>query len=130
MSEENNLTREADELPPAPQKTKEQWLDEGHHLAFYAPTRKEEGLAAYEQGIRLDDDEPSYTWLAYINSTTILTTLSRYKEALAAAEGAIRLEPRHGPRYALNYVSKGWLLQRLARYEEALAIYQEASRLE
>ena len=57
MTEENNLTSEADELPPASQKTKEQWLEEGNVLTFYAPIRHEEGLAAYEQALRLD---PTY----------------------------------------------------------------------
>src|SRR5438105_3852756 len=126
MSEENNLTSGADDLPPAIQKTKEQWLDEGNFLSFYAPIRSEEGLAAYEQVIRLDDDEHLYSYLAYVNSSTTLATLSRYEEALAACEGAIRFEPRH----AHNYVSKGWLLERLVRHEEALAAYQEASRIE
>ncbi len=164
MTEENNLTSEAGGLPPASQKTKEQWQDEGNVLSFYAPVRLEEGLAAYEQAIRLDptyvlawrmrgliphalkrdeealsayeqvirldDDEPHYSYLACMNSTTILANLSRYDEALAASEGAIRLEPRQGPRSAHNYVSKGWLLERLARYDEALATYQEGSLLE
>jgi len=86
-------------------------------------------LAAYEQVIRLDDD-PVYSYLAYLNSGTLLASLSRYEEALAAYEGAIRFNPKHGPKNATAHVSKGVTLENLARYEEALTAYQEASRLE
>jgi tetratricopeptide (TPR) repeat protein len=76
--------------------------------------RGEEALAAYEHVIRLDDD-PGYSYPAYMNSTTILATLSRYEEALAACEGAIRLEPS----YAYAHVDKGWLV-RAQRRAQAL----------
>src|SRR5947199_9557212 len=88
MSEENNLTSEGDDLPPAIQKTKEQWLDEGHFLSFYAPIRSEEGLAAYKQAIRLD---PTYA-LAWRMKDTALRALQRYDEALAAYDQAIALD--------------------------------------
>ncbi len=88
MSEENNLTSEADDLPPAVQKTKEQWLDEGNFLSFYEPIHSEEGLAAYEQAIRLD---PTYA-LAWRMKATPLRALKRYEEALAAYEQVISLD--------------------------------------
>src|SRR5436309_9147467 len=95
MSEENNLTSGADDLPPAIQKTKEQWLDEGNFLSFYAPIRSEEGLAAYEQAIRLD---PTYA-LAWRMKATPLRSLKRYEEALAAYEQAISLDATDAQAY-------------------------------
>src|SRR5690348_2929411 len=89
MSEENQLTSQADELPPASQKTKEQWLDEGNLLSFYAPFRREEGLAAYEQAIRI---EPRHA-LNYVSKGWLLERLARYEDALAAYQEASRLEP-------------------------------------
>jgi tetratricopeptide (TPR) repeat protein len=74
MSEENNVTSEADELPPASQKTKEQWLEEGKVLTFHAPTRYEEGLAAYEQAIRLAPNDG----LAHRMKGYTLRALRRY----------------------------------------------------
>ncbi len=97
----------------------------GKAISLVFLNREEEALAAYEQVIRLDDD-PFYSYLAYVNSATILATHSRYEEALVASEGAIRLE---NPSYAPNHVGKGWLLVKLDRYEEALTAYQEASDL-
>src|SRR5260370_1118829 len=141
MTEENNPGSEAVGLPPASQKTKEQWLEEGKVLMFYAPIRYEEALAAFEQAtflhrdeealasyahvIRLDGD-PFYAWMAHLNSGTLLASRCRYEEALAAYEEAIRLEPKQ----AFVYVYRGTMLSSLARDEEALAAYEEASRLE
>src|SRR5207249_7558964 len=122
MSEENNLTSQADELPPASQKTKEQWLDEGHLLAFYAPIRSEEGLAAYEQAIRLD---PTYG-LAWRMKGYTLSALRRYEEALAAYEQAISLDATD----AEAYTGKGDTLYALKRYEEALKAYEQALHLD
>ena len=107
MSEENNLTSEADDLPPAVQKTKEQWLDEGNFLSFYAPIRSEEGLAAYEQAIRLD---PTYA-LAWRMKATPLRALKRYEEALASYEQAISLDDTD----AQAYTGKGNILYDLKR---------------
>ena len=122
MSEENHLMSQADELPLASQKTKEQWLDEGHLLSFYAPIRSEEGLAAYEQAIRLD---PTYE-LAWRMKATPLRALKRYEEALAAYEQAISLDPTD----VQAYTGKGDILYELKRYEEALLTYEQAIALE
>lgn len=133
MAEENDPLGEA-VRPSLSQKTKEQWVDEGNLLAFYAPIRLEEGLVAYEQAIHLDsnyglaycmkgyicrylkryeesliayeqvtrlDGDPFYTWMAYLNSATILASFSRYEEALTACEGAIRFNPKLAPRMLL-----------------------------
>src|SRR5260221_14748310 len=102
MSEENNVTSQADELPPASQKTKEQWLDEGNLLSFYAPRRYEEGLAAYEQAIRLD---PTYG-LAWRMKGYTLRALKRYEAALAAYEQAISLDATDAQRSEERRVGK------------------------
>ncbi len=82
MTEENNPGSEAVGLPPATQKTKEQWLEEGKVLMFYAPIRYEEALAAFEQALRLDPNDG----LTYRMKGMALRALRRNEEALAAYE--------------------------------------------
>src|SRR5437763_10608738 len=109
MSEENNLTNEADELPPATQKTKEQWLHEGNIFSFYAPIRYEEGLAAYEQALRLD---PTYG-LAWCMKGYTLRALNRAEEALTAYEQPSSLDATD----VEACVGKGNTIYDLKRYE-------------
>src|SRR5260221_14047448 len=89
MTEENNPGSEAVGLPPASQKTKEQWLEEGKVLMFYAPIRYEEALAAFEQAIPLDPN----SGLAYRLKGRDLHPLKRHEEALAVFEEASVLDP-------------------------------------
>jgi tetratricopeptide (TPR) repeat protein len=103
-------------LPDKVQKTKEQWLEEGHTLTGL--NRYEEALAAYEQALRLDPNDAD----AYNNKGNALTGLNRYEEALAAYEQALRLDPN----YTYAYNNKGYALYGLKRYEEALAAYDQA----
>ncbi len=106
--------------PPAPQKTKEQWIDEG--IALRDLKRYEEAIAAYDQAIRLD---PNYA-TAYINKGNALNNLKRSEEAIAAYDQAIRLNPN----YATAYNDKGNALYDLKRSEEAIAAYDQAIRLD
>jgi len=107
------------ETPSVPQKTKEQWIDEGNALEDLK--RYDEALAAYEQAIRLD---PNYA-LAYNNTGNALEDLKRYEEALAAYDQAIRLNPN----YALAYNNKGLALDRLGKSKEAKQAYDKAHQL-
>ena len=70
-----------------PQKTKDQWLEEGN--AHYGFKRYEEALAAYEKALLLDpifaESWKGKGWTLY--------RLKRYEEALAAFEQSIRLDP-------------------------------------
>jgi tetratricopeptide (TPR) repeat protein len=102
-----------------PQKTKEQWLNEGVDL--YNLKRYDEALAAYEQAIRLD---PNYA-LAYYNKGNALYDLKRYDEALAAYEQAIRLDPN----FALAYYNKGLALDMLGQTKEAKQSYEKSRQL-
>ena len=109
-------------LPDKSQKTKEQWLEEGNVLAFYAPLRREEGLGAYDQAIRLD---PTYG-LAHRMKGYTLRVLKKYEEALATYEEASHLEP--------NDVSIwrhiGDVLTALERPGEAQRAYEKARQLD
>jgi tetratricopeptide (TPR) repeat protein len=107
------------ETPSVPQKTKEQWIDEGNALEDLK--RYDEALAAYEQAIRLD---PNYA-LAYNNTGNALEDLKRYEEAFAAYDQAIRLNPN----YALAYNNKGLALDRLGKSKEAKQAYDKAHQL-
>jgi tetratricopeptide (TPR) repeat protein len=106
-------------LPDKVQKTKEQWLEEGIRLRDLK--RYEEGLAAFEQAIRLDPNNA----LAYSNKGFALNELKRYQEALAACEQAIRLDPN----FAAAYSNKGYALHGLNRKEEAQQAYEKARQL-
>ena len=122
MSEENKLTSEADELPPASQKTKEQWLEEGKVLTFHAPLRYEEALAAYEQAISLDTTDAE----AYTGKGDTLYALKRYEEALSAYEQALGFDPTSASASNGRAIS----LVFLKRDEEALAAYEQVIRLD
>jgi tetratricopeptide (TPR) repeat protein len=70
---------------PTPEKTKEQWVEEGN--ALWGLKRYEEALAAYEQALRLD---PNFAF-AYNNKGIILEHLGRKREAQQAHERAREL---------------------------------------
>jgi tetratricopeptide (TPR) repeat protein len=108
------------ETPSVPQKTKEQWLNEG--TALYNLKRYDEAIAAYEQAIRLG---PNYA-SAYYGKGLALYNLKHYDEAIAAYEQAIRLDPN----YAFAYHCKSVALDNLKRYDEALAASEQAIRLD
>lgn len=69
----------------APQKTKEQWFDEGN--ALYDLKRYQEALVAYDRAIQLD---PNFAF-AYNGKGYTLQQLGRSKEAQQAYEKAKRL---------------------------------------
>jgi tetratricopeptide (TPR) repeat protein/predicted Ser/Thr protein kinase len=104
-------------LPPAaasPQKTKEQWLDEGYD--HEQAGRYTAALAAYERAAQLD---PSYMY-AWNNIGNALNVLRRPQEGLAAYERALQLDPT----YARAWAGKGYALNELKRYAEGLAAYE------
>jgi tetratricopeptide (TPR) repeat protein len=107
------------ETQSVPQKTKEQWLNEG--IALYDLKRYDEALVAYEQAIRLD---PNFA-IAYYGKGVALRNLKRYDEAIAAYEQAIRLDPN----FAIAYYSKGLALDRLGQSKEAKQAYDKARQL-
>jgi tetratricopeptide (TPR) repeat protein/tRNA A-37 threonylcarbamoyl transferase component Bud32 len=102
------------------QKTKEQWLKEGHTL--HDSEHYLEALVAYERALQLD---PNYTD-AYDARGDAFICLNRYQEALAAFEKTIQLDPT----YAHAYEGKGNILYNLKRYQEALVAYERAIRLD
>ena len=107
------------ETPSVPQKTKEQWLEEGNALEDLK--RYDQSLAAYEQAIRLD---PNYA-PAYLGKGNVLDYLQRYDQALAAYEQAIRLDSK----FALAYNNKGLTLNKLGKSSEAKLAYDKARQL-
>ncbi|MFL5588082.1 MAG: tetratricopeptide repeat protein [Ktedonobacteraceae bacterium] len=119
VSREQTPTR-GQKLAPTPQKTKEQWLEEGY--ALWNLKRYEEALAAFEQALRLDPNLAS----AYYNKGKALLDLNRPEEALAAFEQALRLDPN----LTSAYHGKGAALWELKRPEEALAAFEQALRLD
>lgn len=103
-----------------PQKTKEQWLDEGN--TYSSSKRYNEALIVYEQAIDLDHNYVT----AYDRKGWALYRLNHYKEALDVFEQAIALDPS----YISAFDGKGWAFYRLKRYEEALAIFEQIMALD
>jgi tetratricopeptide (TPR) repeat protein len=101
------------------QKTKEQWIDEGHNL--FNLQRYEEAITAYNQALHLDPNLPR----AYYNKGFALVLLQRYEEAIPVLDQAIRLNPND----ALVYNNKGFALYNLKRNEEAVLLFDQAIRL-
>ena len=104
----------------SPQKTKEQWLDDG--LAHHEAKRYGEALAAYEQAIQLD---PAFAY-AYNSKGLALYHLGRYREALNTLERAILLAPND----MSLYYGKGLVSERMHHYQDALQAYEHATRLD
>jgi tetratricopeptide (TPR) repeat protein len=73
------------ETQSVPQKTKEQWLNEGN--ALHNLKRYDEALVAYEQAIRLDPNDA----LAYIGKGLALDNLGQSREAKQAYDKARQL---------------------------------------
>jgi len=104
----------------SPQKTKEQWLDDG--LAHHEAKRYGEALAAYEQAIQLD---PAFAY-AYNSKGLALYHLGRYREALNTLERAILLAPND----MSLYYGKGLVSERMQHYQDALQAFEQATRLD
>jgi tetratricopeptide (TPR) repeat protein len=102
-----------------PQKTTQQWMDEGQ--SQYRAMRYGEALGAFAQAIRLD---PNFAG-GYYNQGLALKMLMRYEEALAAFDQAIRLAPN----VPQAYYDKGNVLETLGRPVEARQAYDMAQRL-
>jgi len=68
-----------------PQKTKEQWIDEG--ISLDGLKRYEEAITAFDQAIRLDPNNAR----AYSNKGISPNGLKRYEEAIAAFDQASRI---------------------------------------
>jgi hypothetical protein len=109
------------QLAPSPQKTKEDWQNEGYTLERQG--RYEEALAAYEQAIQLD---PQCDHWNYYLKAKLLQELERYEEALAAYEQAIQLNPQYAPLYALEAV----MFWKLGRYKEVVAASERVIQLD
>ncbi len=120
ITSQSQIQTKDKETLSVPQKTKEQWLEEGNTL--WDLKRFEEALASYEQAIHLD---PNFA-IAYNGKGNALRDLKRFDEALASYEQAIRLDPN----YSLSYCGKGTSLRNLKRYDEALAAFEQAIRLD
>ena len=103
----------------SPQKTKEQWFDEGD--AHNDAGRYAEALAAYSQALQLDPTDDA----AWNNKGIALNHLKRYEEALAAYDRSLQLDPHD----ALVWYNKGMAFNHLKRYQEALAAYNHAIQL-
>ncbi len=105
---------------PLPQKTKEQWLNEG--IAHYDAGRYKEAIAAYDYVIALDPRDA----LAYNNRSNAYYSLGEYQQALADYSRAIDCDPRS----ALAYHNRGNTYYALKDCKLALADYDNALALD
>lgn len=106
-------------VPAGPQKTAQQWTDEGN--AHVQAQRYEQALICYEQAILLNPNFPG----SYYQKGLALIPLRRYEEALAAFDQAIRLAPQVPDAYH----QKGVVFDALGRPAEAQAARERAQQL-
>src|SRR5260221_5553003 len=93
-------------------------------VLFWHLEQHEEGLAAYEQAIKLRPDD-SHLYEVEIRA---LEKLERYEEAVTVYERQIQTNA--GPTSAWDHYKMGELLEeKLSRDEEALAAYERAIQL-
>ena len=99
------------QAPTQPQKTKEQWFDEGK--LHYQSKHYEEALVAFDQAILLNpQDAPSYHY-----KSRTLDNLGRNEEALEALEQAIFLDPANAESYASKEAEQARLVEEEQRYK-------------
>jgi tetratricopeptide (TPR) repeat protein len=72
-----------------PQKTKEQWLEEGNN--HYKAKEYQKAIADYDRAIQLD---PQYTD-AYINRGVAYHDLNEYEKAIANYDRALQIDPNY-----------------------------------
>ena len=105
---------------PAPQKTKEQWLDEG--VYFYDAGKYQQAIEAYDIAIRLN---PGYVE-AYNNRGSAYYDLKAYTRAIEDYNRAIDLNSR----LAIAYGGRGLAYYSLNNYQRAIQDFDYALRLD
>ncbi|HEU0000545.1 MAG TPA: serine/threonine-protein kinase [Ktedonobacteraceae bacterium] len=95
---------------PAPQKTKEQWVDEG--LAFYNAGKYKEAIETYNHAIKLD---PRYA-RAYGNRGIAYSKLKEYTKGIEDCSRVIELNSR----LAVAYCNRGIAHYGLKEYTKAI----------
>jgi serine/threonine protein kinase len=106
--------------PPVPQKTKEQWLNEGD--AHHNDGRYKEAIAAYDRAIQLDPNDP----YVYYNRGNAYSKLKEYQQAIADYDRAIAFNPNN----ADVYNNRGIAYFGLTEYQQAIADYDRAIALD
>lgn len=138
---------------PSPQKTKEQWLNEGYK--FYATRKYRMAIEAYDHAIALDPEYPD----AYFNRGLACEALEEHQRAIEDYGRSIALDAQNArayirrgnlyqaskdhrraiedfsraialnPRYALAYNNRGLTYSELKKYDEAIEDYNWAIEL-
>lgn len=96
------------------------WFSVGY--LFYLQEEHEDAIAAYNQAMHLDPDDPA----DYNNRGTAKNALGRHEAAIADYDEAIRLKPD----YDLAYFNRGNAKNALGDYEAAIADYNQTVRLQ
>ncbi len=98
-----------------PQKTKEQWYDEGNKL--HTAKQFREAIAAYDQAIKLDPDFAG----AYCYRGSAYANLERYSRAIEDYSRAIELDPQ----LVDAYFGLGSAYYNLQEYRKAIQHYNK-----
>jgi tetratricopeptide (TPR) repeat protein len=90
-------------------------------LAYMALKQYANGVAAFQQGIRLKPDDPTLR----LNLGYVYIQMKQYENAISSLREAIRLKPDYA--FAINGL--GLAYHGLEQYSEAVAAFQQAVRL-
>ncbi|HYB01471.1 MAG TPA: toll/interleukin-1 receptor domain-containing protein, partial [Ktedonobacteraceae bacterium] len=107
------------ETQSIPQKTKEQWLEEGN--SYYNAKEFQKAISAYNQAINLDNTYAQ----AYFKRGDSYDELKEHRKAISDYDQAIALKPND----ATSYMYRGLAYKKLKEYQKALADYDRAIEL-
>ncbi|HJT55511.1 MAG TPA: serine/threonine-protein kinase [Ktedonobacteraceae bacterium] len=103
---------------PLPQKTKEQWFDEGD--TYYDEGQYMNAIAAYSHVLELDPQDTN----AYNNRGLAYHQLKEYRQAITDYNRALELDPTD----STIYNNRGFTYSYLKAYKLAIADYDQALR--
>jgi len=107
------------ETSPVPQKTKEQWLDDG--TSHYNAKEYQKALTDYDRAIQLDPQDAD----AYYNRGLVYYNLKEYQKAIADYDRALQLNPQH----VGAYYNRGLVYDDLKEYQKAISDYDRVIQL-
>jgi tetratricopeptide (TPR) repeat protein len=120
LATDRSIRKVTQEAPLTPQKTKEQWLNEG--VRHFDAKRYEQAITDYDHAIELDSQ---YT-LAYFNRGNAYYGLKRYWQAIADYDRVIQLDPQ----YTDAFINRGNACYTLIKLERAIADYDRVIQLD
>jgi tetratricopeptide (TPR) repeat protein len=95
-------------------------------LCYAGLNQTDEAIQAYQQAIRLNQQQTLHWPWPSMNLGTLLLRLERLEEAEAHLRESLAIDPR----FPVAHLRLGQVLEKKERYEEAIAELEQAARLD